>query len=123
MAWPAWQACGVSDTTSARTWLSLNDLAERLGTTPSKVRKLIEERSLLAVRRDGVLSIPEVFLVDNQPLSELKGTIIVLGDSGFSNDEMMQWLLEPEDSLDAAPIDALLAGRKAEVRRVAQALG
>ncbi|MCU1482641.1 MAG: DNA-binding protein [Subtercola sp.] len=113
----------MSDTTSARTWLPLNDLAERLGITPSKARKLIEEHSLLAVRRDGVLSVPDAFLVDNQPLSELKGTIIVLGDSGFSNDEMMQWLLEREDSLDAAPIDALRAGRKAEVRRVAQALG
>ena len=34
----------------------------------------------------------------------------------------MRWLLEEDDSLAAAPIDALRAGRKAEVRRVAQAL-
>ncbi|RFA21350.1 DNA-binding protein [Subtercola boreus] len=91
--------------------------------TISKVRKLIEEGSLLATRRDGVLSVPEVFIVDEAPMSELKGTIVVLHDSGFSNDEMMEWMLEPEDSLGAAPIDALLAGRKAEVRRIAQALG
>jgi excisionase family DNA binding protein len=120
---PAWQSCAVSDTTSARNWLTVPDLAERLGITPSKVRKLIEDGSLLAVRREGVLSVPDVFIVDNQPMSELRGTLIVLGDSGFSNDEMMQWMLEREDSLDAAPIDALLAGRKAEVRRIAQALG
>ncbi|MCU1475394.1 MAG: transcriptional regulator [Subtercola sp.] len=113
----------MSDTTSARNWLTVPDLAERLGITPSKVRKLIEDGSLLAVRREGVLSVPDVFIVDNQPMSELRGTLIVLGDSGFSNDEMMQWMLEREDSLDAAPIDALLAGRKAEVRRIAQALG
>ncbi|GAA0994509.1 Rv2175c family DNA-binding protein [Subtercola frigoramans] len=112
----------MSDISSPRTWLTIPDLAERLGSTPGKVRKLIEEGALLAIRRDGVLSVPEVFLAGNLPLSELRGTIILLGDSGFSNDEMMQWLLEPEDSLDAAPIDALLAGRKAEVRRVAQAL-
>ncbi|WP_188679274.1 Rv2175c family DNA-binding protein [Subtercola lobariae] len=111
----------MSDT--ARTWLTVPALAERLGITPSKVRKLIEDGALLAVRREGVLSVPEVFIVDNLPLGELRGTIIVLGDSGFTNDEMMQWMLEREDSLDAAPIDALLAGRKAEVRRVAQALG
>lgn len=91
--------------------------------TISKVRKLIEEGALLAVRREGVLAVPEVFLVDDAPLGELKGTIVVLHDSGFSNDEMMEWMLEPEDSLGIAPIDALLAGRKAEVRRVAQALG
>ncbi|PPF86970.1 DNA-binding protein [Subtercola sp. Z020] len=113
----------MTDTSEARIWLTVPDLADRLGITPSKVRKLIEERSLLAVRRDGVLSVPEVFLVDDAPMSELKGTIIVLNDSGFTNDEMMEWMLEPEDSLGAAPVDALLAGRKAEVRRIAQALG
>ena len=35
----------------------------------------------------------------------------------------MHWLLTEEESLGTAPIDALRAGRKAEVRRVAQALG
>ncbi|MEA9983919.1 MULTISPECIES: Rv2175c family DNA-binding protein [Subtercola] len=113
----------MSETSSARNWLSITDLSDRLGITPSKVRKLIEEGALLAVRRDGVLSVPDVFIAGDLPLSELKGTIVVLGDSGFSNDEMMTWMLEPEDSLGAAPIDALLAGRKAEVRRIAQALG
>ncbi|RFA09142.1 DNA-binding protein [Subtercola boreus] len=113
----------MSDTSEGRTWLTVPDLADRFGTTISRVRKLIEERSLLAVRRDGILSVPEVFIVDDAPMSELKGTIIVLNDSGFSNDEMMEWMLEPEDSLGVAPIDALLAGRKAEVRRIAQALG
>jgi hypothetical protein len=47
----------------------------------------------------------------------------VLGDSGFTDDEAMHWLLTPEDSLGVSPVDALKAGRKAEVRRVAQALG
>ena len=94
-----------------------------MNTTPSKVRKLIDERSLLAVRRSGVLSVPDVFVNDGQPLSELRGTIIVLSDNGFTNDEIMNWLLEPESSLGTAPVDALLAGRKAEVRRIAQAIG
>jgi len=35
----------------------------------------------------------------------------------------MHWLLTPDDVIGAPPIDALRAGRKAEVRRVAQALG
>ena len=105
-----------------RAWLTVPDLAERFGLTPTRVRRLIEDRHLLAQRRDGVLSIPEVFVDDEGPLPELRGTIILLGDNGFSDDEAMRWLLEPEDSLGVAPIDALLAGRKAEVRRVAQAL-
>jgi hypothetical protein len=111
----------VSDT-EARTWLTVPDLVDRLGLSPSRVRRMIEDRHLLAVRRDGVLSVPEVFIDDEGPLPELHGTAILLGDSGFSNDEAVRWLLEEDDVLEAAPIDALRAGRKAEVRRVAQAL-
>jgi hypothetical protein len=46
-----------------------------------------------------------------------------LGDAGYSDDEAMHWLLSAEESLGVSPIEALRAGRKAEVRRVAQALG
>jgi excisionase family DNA binding protein len=112
----------VNDVYSARDWLTVPDVAERLGLTPSRVRRLIEDRHLAAIRRDGVLQIPSVFLVDGEPLGELRGTLTVLSDNGFSDDEAVQWLLETEDALGAAPIDALLAGRKAEVRRVAQSL-
>ncbi len=56
-------------------------------------------------------------------MRELRGTIVVLGDAGFTDDEAMNWLLSEEDSLGVTPIEALHAGRKAEVRRVAQALG
>jgi hypothetical protein len=107
---------------SERIWLTVPDIAERLDLSPSRVRRLIEDKNLLAIRRDGILSVPEVFLDEEGPLPELRGTAILLGDSGFDNDESMRWLLEPDDSLGVAPIDALLAGRKAEVRRVAQAL-
>ncbi|MFU8947771.1 Rv2175c family DNA-binding protein [Mycetocola zhadangensis] len=105
-----------------RQWLTLSETAEALGVTQSRIRKLIEERQLLAVKRDGVLSVPADFLRDNEPLSELRGTLFVLADAGFRDDDAMQWLLSEEESLLVAPIDALRAGRKAEVRRVAQAL-
>lgn len=104
-------------------WLTIPDLADSLGLGVSKVRRLIEEKSLLAAKRDGVWKVPEVFIRDGEPLSELRGTVLVLHDSGFSDDEALNWLLSPEISIGLAPIDALRAGRKAEVRRVAQALG
>jgi hypothetical protein len=112
----------VNDVYSAREWLTVPDVADRLSTTPSRVRRLIEERVLLAVRIDGILSIPVVFLDGDEPFGPLRGTITVLGDNGFSDDEAMEWLLGVEETLGAAPIDALIAGRKAEVRRVAQSL-
>ena len=111
----------MSETAETR-WLTIPDLVEILGVTVSRVRRLIEDRSLLATRVDGVLQVPEIFLRDNEPLPELRGTLIVLGDNGFTDDEAMHWLLSEEESLGVAPIDALRAGRKAEVRRVAQAL-
>lgn len=104
-------------------WLTVPDLTELLGLKVSQVRRLIEDRSLLAVRTDGVWQVPELFIRDGEPLHELKGTIVVLADSGFSDAEAMNWLLTPEESLGVTPIEALRSGRKAEVRRIAQALG
>lgn len=105
-----------------RNWLTVPDLVDVLGVGVGRIHRLLEDRHLLAARVDGVLKVPSDFIVDGEPLSELRGTLIVLSDAGFSDEEAMSWLLEREDSLGAAPIDALRAGRKAEVRRVAQAL-
>ncbi len=104
-------------------WLTVPDLTELLGLSVGKVHRLFEDRHLLATRVDGVLKVPAAFLRDDQPLVELRGTLLVLHDSGYSDDEAMNWLLSEEESLGVAPIEALRAGRKAEVRRVAQALG
>lgn len=112
----------MTETTDIR-WLSIPDLTELLGVKVSQVRRLIEDRALLASRVDGVWKVPEVFIQNGEPMSELRGTLIVLGDSGYNDDEAMHWLLSPEQSLTVSPIEALRAGRKAEVRRVAQALG
>jgi hypothetical protein len=103
-------------------WLTVPDLVDRLGQTPSRIRRLIAERHLLAARVDGVLKVPAVLLKDNAPLPELHGTAIVLADAGFSDEEALGWLLADDDSLGTTPIAALRAGRKSEVRRVAQAL-
>jgi hypothetical protein len=113
----------VTNVYEDRQWLTIPDLVEKLNLTPSRIRRLIEERQLLAIKRNGVLSIPADFLGEEDlPLSELRGTLFVLADARFTDEEAMEWMLSIEESLGAAPIDALRAGRKAEVRRVAQAL-
>lgn len=104
------------------TWVTVPEIAERFGVKLSQVHRLIEERTLLASRIDGVVKVPELFLADTEPLRELRGTVLLLLDDGFSESEAMNWLLEEEDSLGTSPILALRAGRKSEVRRVAQAL-
>ncbi|WP_347346760.1 Rv2175c family DNA-binding protein [Microbacterium sp.] len=104
-------------------WLTIPDLVALTGESQGRVRRLLDERQLVGSRRDGVLRVPAVFLVDGHPLSALRGTLFVLHDAGFSDDEAIDWLLSPEDSIGVSPIEALLAGRKSEVRRVAQSLG
>lgn len=109
---------------TSRTWLTVPELVELLDLSQGRVRRLIQENSLLATRVDGVLKVPADFVRDGEPLGELRGTVIVLHDAGFTDDEAMQWMLADNELLGGvAPIDALRAGRKAEVRRVAQALG
>ena len=112
----------MTDTPDIR-WLTIPELTELLGLKVSQVRRLIEDRALLASKIDGVWKVPEAFVAGGEPMSELKGTLVVLADSGFSDTESMHWLLNPEASLGVSPIEALQHGRKAEVRRVAQALG
>lgn len=112
----------MNEQVQATEWLTIPDLVEQLGLGVSRVRRLIEDRHLAAKRVDGVLKVPAVFLRDGEPLSELHGTLIVLADNGFDDEEAVDWLLSDDESLGTAPIEALRSGRKAEVRRVAQAL-
>ncbi len=80
----------------ATDWLTLPDLVEILGEPLGRVRCLLDDSYLIGSRRDGVLRVPSVETID--------------------------WLLTPEETIGVAPIEALRAGRKSEVRRVAATL-
>ncbi len=98
------------------------DLVEALGESLGRVHRLVDEHYLIGSRRSGVFAVPEVFLVDGHPLPSLRGTVIALQDAGFTDDEAIDWLLAEDDTLGRAPISALLAGHKSEVRRLARTL-
>lgn len=112
----------TSATDSVEKWLTVPEVAELLEIPLGKVRRLVEEHHLIAVRRDGVQMIPAELIVDGEPLSSLRGTILVLLDSGFSLEAAVEWLYSIEDTLGTTPIAALLSGRKTEIRRLAMAL-
>lgn len=77
----------------------------------------------MGIRRDGgPLVVPAAFIRDGHPLTELHGTVMVLSDLKFTDDEIVAWMLEVDDTLGVPPIEALRAGRKSEVRRVAMTL-
>lgn len=105
-------------------WLPIPDVAERLGLPLKKVHSLLDERTLVAARvgERSIRCIPADFLVGDHVLESLKGTISVLSDARFNDEEILRWLFTEDESLPGRPIDALREGRKTEIRRRAQAL-
>lgn len=105
-------------------WLTLPDLAERIGIDFGRARRLVRDRHVVAVRHgeNSVWQVPAGFVQDGEVIPTLRGTIVLLTDAGFKDHEIILWLFEHDESLGLPPIEALRAGRRAEVRRVAQAL-
>ncbi|WP_417219397.1 Rv2175c family DNA-binding protein [Arthrobacter sp.] len=105
-------------------WLSLPDLADQLGVSIKDVHRLLDERSIVEARvgERRVRSVPAAFVLDGRVVDSLKGTITVLVDSGFTDEQLIAWLFTPDESLPGTPIEALRQGRKTEIRRRAQAL-
>lgn len=107
---------------AATDWLSVEEVARRLSVSAGRVRRLVDDGHLVGSRRSGAFAIPGVFLVGDQVLGSLRGTVFVLRDAGFSDDEAIDWLLAFDETLAAAPVEALRRGRKSEVRRLAKIL-
>ena len=89
---------------------------------PLSKTELREICKLLGVRRDGVLRVPAVFVQPGAVLKGLPGTLTLLADCGFSDDEALRWLFTADDSLPGSPVQALVENRGTEVKRRAQAL-
>lgn len=116
-------------TTTGPTFVPVPEIAARLGIIVTRVHQLLRDRTLVAVRRDGVLQIPEEFIADatqTDPVGVVKGltgTITLLTDARFSDDEIIEWLFDADDSLPGSPIQALRENRGREVHRRAQVAG
>ena len=106
-------------------WLSLPEVAERLRLPVNRVRQVVAEHKLVAVRRgeNNALYVPADFVLDNgELLKGLPGLLNVLYDNKYTDIEILRWLYTPDDSLPGSPAQALLDDRRAEVTRRAQAL-
>ena len=116
----------MSDTTSETgpvTWLTLPDVAERLGVTAPKVHQMVRDGQLLAVRRDGIRQVPAELVANRTVLKHLPGVITLLRDAGYRDDEALGWLYRYDDTLPGTPAQALATEQATEVKRRAQALG
>ena len=104
-------------------WLSLAEVAERLGIPLSRIKQLLHDHKLLAVRRsNGTMGVPAAFLDGHQIVKGLHGTLTLLFDCGFDEQEAVRWLFTADDTLPGTPIQAMCEHRGTEVNRRAQAL-
>jgi hypothetical protein len=105
-------------------WLTLPDIAEMFGVEVTRVRQLVKEGQLIAVRRgeNRALHVPAAFIDGDKIVKGLTGTLTLLRDDGFTDEEMLEWLFTPDPSLPGTPAQALGENRGTEVKRRAQAL-
>ncbi|GAA4680224.1 helix-turn-helix domain-containing protein [Streptomyces buecherae] len=105
-------------------WLTLPDIAELLDVEVTRVRQLVKEGQLIAVRRgeNRALHVPAEFIGDGRIVKGLVGTLTLLRDDGFTDEEMLEWLFTADPTLPGTPAQALRENRGTEVKRRAQAL-
>jgi len=102
--------------------LPVAEVAAQLKVPVSRVHQLVRDGHLLSVRRDGEVVIPAEFLDGPVVVKGLPGTVTVLRDGGFSDEDVLRWLFAEDDSLPGTPIAALRSNRGREVKRRAQAM-
>lgn len=105
-------------------WLYLPDIAEMLDIEVTRVRQMVKEGQLIAVRRgeNRALQVPAQFIDGDKVVKGLVGLLTVLRDDRFSDEEMLEWLFTEDPSLPGTPVQALRENRGTEVKRRAQAL-
>jgi hypothetical protein len=125
LVWEVWDVAQIDPPADGMIgdWLTLPEVADRLGVSISRVRQLLRDRKLLAVQRpDGKLCVPAAFLDGSQIVRGLHGTLTLLCDCGFDDTDALRWLFTADASLPGTPIQAISEHRRTEVNRRAQAL-
>lgn len=98
------------------------DVAEMMSIPVTRVHQLVRDGQLLSVRLGGVAVVPAEFLDGENVVKGLAGTVTVLRDGGYDDDDILRWLFAEDESLPGTPAAALRAGRHKEVKRRAQAM-
>jgi hypothetical protein len=104
-------------------WLTVPDAADQLGSDVGKVRQLIRDRRVIAIRRGepARLELPAAFIHNGALVKGLPGLLTVLADAGYDDEASLRWLFTPDESLPGTPMQALVENRGTEVKRRAQA--
>lgn len=102
--------------------IPLPDVAELLAIPIIKVHQLIKDGQLVVTTDEqGRRVLPRVFVAGGTVLKGLPSVITLLRDGGYSDSEVIAWLLRADDSLPGTPAQALAENRGTEIKRRAQA--
>ena len=102
--------------------IPLPEVADKLGLVVTRVHQMLRDHQLLAVRRDGVASVPERFFdATGAVVKPLPGLITVMKDAKYTDEEILVWIFTDDDSLPGKPVDALHGPLAREVLRRAAA--
>jgi Rv2175c C-terminal domain of unknown function len=102
--------------------LPVEDVAQKLSIPVSRVHQMVRDGQLLSFRREKAVVVPADFFIGDEVVKGLSGTIILLRDGGYSDEDILRWLFADDDSLPGTPVASLQAGRHREVKRRAQAM-
>lgn len=108
--------------------LTMNQAAELLGIYPHRMKQLLRDHLLFAVQsEEGRWMIPAVTIVDSPegwiPMFNLPGTLTLLADAGYNQEETARWMYTYNEELEETPIEALVQGRHHRVNNIARTLG
>src|SRR6185437_3905692 len=98
-----WHPYGMASPTdvfaAGHEMITLPDAAELLALPITKVHQLIKDGKLVVTRDDqGRRVLPRIFIDRDGPLKGLPGVITLLRDGGYTDDEIIGWLLRPDDT-------------------------
>ena len=102
--------------------LPSTEVAEILGIPRTRVHQLVRDGQLLSLKQEGSTWVPADFLDEGEVVKGLSGTVTVLRDGGYHDDDILRWLFTEDDSLPGTPIGAIREGRHREIKRRAQAM-
>lgn len=113
------------------TYRPVPDIAGMLGVVVTKVHQMLRDRAVIGVRQDGVVKIPAEFVAAGDLVRGLTGTITLLTDAGYSDEEIISWLFDTDFAVpsgraagpQSSAIAELRSGRVKEVHRRAQVAG
>jgi hypothetical protein len=102
--------------------ITLPEAAELLAVPIVKVHQLLKDGQLVVCRDEaGRRLLPRILVAGGAPLKGLPAVITLLRDGGYTDAEIVEWLLRADDSLPGTPAQALAENRGTEVKRRAQA--